>query len=290
MGRARTVAGMSTHPTLREGDSGEWVTYAQGLLTNAGYPPQGGQENDHFGPMTKEAVRDFQGAHHLTVDGVIGRRTWDAFEHAGSGSSGGGTGHDTGYGGYDVVEGDHPTLHRGHGGTWVEYAQGLLTSGGHPPSDHLTDGRFGPNTEEAVTRFQQAHHLSADGVIGQRTWAALEGGGGGGAGTAQLEFGTHPHIVDGGCVWTVRNAGSTTVPTGTAAGEYEMYRDDDNATTPGDTMTTMVDLAPGDESGSFLINLIAYTATDGTYRVAVQVGSNVDFVLYEVRDGQITAP
>lgn len=281
---------MSTHPTQREGDSGEWVTYAQRLLTNAGYPPQGGQENDHFGPMTKEAVRDFQGAHHLTVDGVIGPRTWDALEHAGSGGSHGGGGHDSKYGSYQVVEGDHPTLHHGHGGTWVEYAQGLLTSGGHPPSDHLTDGRFGPNTEEAVKQFQQAHHLTADGVIGQRTWTALEGGGGGGgggAGSAHLEFGTHPHIAEGGCIWTVRNAGSATVPTGTAAGEYEMYRDDNNAKTPGDTMTTMVDLAPGDVSGSFLVNLIAYTETDGTYQVAVQVGNNVDFVLYEVKDGHI---
>ena len=35
------------------------------------------------------------------------------------------------------------------------------------------DGRFGPGTESAVMRFQEANGLNADGIVGQVTWNAL---------------------------------------------------------------------------------------------------------------------
>jgi peptidoglycan hydrolase-like protein with peptidoglycan-binding domain len=37
------------------------------------------------------------------------------------------------------------------------------------------NGRFGPLTRAAVLRFQRAHRLATDGVIGPRTWRALAG-------------------------------------------------------------------------------------------------------------------
>ena len=36
------------------------------------------------------------------------------------------------------------------------------------------DGKFGPLTEEAVMEFQTAHGLTADGIVGAKTWAALK--------------------------------------------------------------------------------------------------------------------
>jgi len=35
------------------------------------------------------------------------------------------------------------------------------------------DGRFGPNTQNAVEEFQVAHNLNPDGIVGPKTWAAL---------------------------------------------------------------------------------------------------------------------
>ncbi len=36
------------------------------------------------------------------------------------------------------------------------------------------DGDFGPGTEVAATRFQSEHGLTADGIVGPQTWAAMD--------------------------------------------------------------------------------------------------------------------
>lgn len=67
------------HPTLRKGDSGPDVVYLQTLLCDVGVTLTA---DGKFGSKTENAVKDFQRAYGLTVDGVVGPATWDALEKA----------------------------------------------------------------------------------------------------------------------------------------------------------------------------------------------------------------
>jgi len=54
----------------------------------------------------------------------------------------------------------------------VTLLQQLLIDNGFDPGD--IDGDFGPNTESAVREFQTVFGLEeVDGIVGQKTWAAL---------------------------------------------------------------------------------------------------------------------
>ena len=67
------------HPTLRKGDTGKSVTYLQTLLCSVGDPIT---VEGKFGSETEKAVKDFQKQYGLTVDGVVGPKTWAALERA----------------------------------------------------------------------------------------------------------------------------------------------------------------------------------------------------------------
>jgi peptidoglycan hydrolase-like protein with peptidoglycan-binding domain len=73
-------------PTLQQGSQGEWVTYLQQLLEQAGFSP--GTVDGIFGPATQQAVESFQTANGLQVDGIVGPATWTAL--TGGGSTAGG--------------------------------------------------------------------------------------------------------------------------------------------------------------------------------------------------------
>ena len=62
-------------PTLRRGSSGAAVRRLQQALAAAGFPVA---TDGQFGPRTEEAVREFQRARGLDVDGLVGPRTWQA--------------------------------------------------------------------------------------------------------------------------------------------------------------------------------------------------------------------
>jgi lysozyme len=61
-------------------------------------------------------------------------------------------------------------LKAGANGKAVERLQRALTAAGHRTA---VDGDFGPATKRAVKAFQAARGLTADGVVGPATWAAL---------------------------------------------------------------------------------------------------------------------
>lgn len=63
-------------PELRSGASGDAVRRLQQALSRAGFDP--GTIDGAFGARTDAAVRAFQGALGLTVDGIVGPATWAA--------------------------------------------------------------------------------------------------------------------------------------------------------------------------------------------------------------------
>lgn len=76
----------TTKPTLRKGDSGEWVTLMQTLLIQKGYPCGDTGADGKFGNNTERALKRFQqdntdsDGNPLKVDGVCGQKSWDALE------------------------------------------------------------------------------------------------------------------------------------------------------------------------------------------------------------------
>lgn len=64
-----------------------------------------------------------------------------------------------------------PTLRRGSQGDEVAELQALLNA--KQGYDLEIDGNFGKATEVAVRDFQAKHGLTADGIVGPKTWAAL---------------------------------------------------------------------------------------------------------------------
>ena len=69
-----------TQRIIRIGNTGEDVKYLQQSLIKLGYSP--GPIDSIFGPITETAVRAFQKATGLVVDGIVGNNTWSAIDSA----------------------------------------------------------------------------------------------------------------------------------------------------------------------------------------------------------------
>lgn len=69
---------------------------------------------------------------------------------------------------------DHPTLRKGDRGEAVVRMQQLLIKAGYSFSPWGADGIWGDYTDSVVRAFQSKSGLSADGICGKLTWAALE--------------------------------------------------------------------------------------------------------------------
>ena len=68
-------------PTLRKGDSGEYVQLLQTTLIQRGYSCGSYGADGKFGSATLEAVKKFQLDHGLNMDGIVGQETWKALDN-----------------------------------------------------------------------------------------------------------------------------------------------------------------------------------------------------------------
>lgn len=141
---------------IRPGDRGRHVVDVQRRLARLGYAVPA-EERGAFERSTAEAVRAFQAARGIEVDGLVGPATWRELVEAG------------------WQLGDRILYLRAphFAGDDVRELQDRLATLGFDVG--RIDGIFGPLTDRAVRDFQRNYGLPPDGVIGDETLRALSG-------------------------------------------------------------------------------------------------------------------
>ena len=147
--RAAATPDLPAWPVISQGSVGQPVRSLQYLLNARGAALA---VDGLFGAKTNAAVRAFQGAHGLVVDGIVAPKTWRSL----------------------II-----TVQRGSVGSAVKAVQDQANfrgGRGEGPPVLVVDGVFGPSTQQWVKGFQGAAGLVPDGIVGPLTWQALIGG------------------------------------------------------------------------------------------------------------------
>ena len=139
---------------LRRGSRGEAVRDLQARLIALGHD-FGADEPGEFGDGTEEAVRAFQDARRLRVDGIVGRQTWSTIVESGFAL------------GDRLLYFRRPMLR----GDDVADLQHRLNALGFNAGRE--DGILGLETHDALLEFQRAAGLAADGICGPTTLSDL---------------------------------------------------------------------------------------------------------------------
>jgi peptidoglycan hydrolase-like protein with peptidoglycan-binding domain len=147
--------------TLRYDSFGKDVVAFQNQLKGLGCFPADVRSTGYFGTITKRAVERLQRSQGLTVDGVVGRQTYQAIAQS--------------QGCYTSSKPSKRltrTLRLGDRNQDVRYLQAQLKNWGFPsePEPPLQiSGTFDQATDRAVRQFQQYHEISPDGIVGPQT-------------------------------------------------------------------------------------------------------------------------
>jgi murein L,D-transpeptidase YcbB/YkuD len=150
-----------TLPQVRPAASGTYVMGLQRALTNEGYPLVG---TGWYGPKTLAAVRDFQAKHGIRNSGTVGQQTWQALVGTKSACL--------------TDEGKPTTPAFGmlprdrdlnHLATLSFRFQRILPY----EAVRLDEEFYGPRWQAVVKNFQRANGIHASGIIGPKTWRAL---------------------------------------------------------------------------------------------------------------------
>jgi|GEM_PF-6907746 peptidoglycan hydrolase-like protein with peptidoglycan-binding domain len=164
--------------TLAHGMNHPEVANLQSQLADLGYFQD--HYTGYFGDRTEAAVREFQEASGLVVDGIVGDQTRTALQSRSgqvgisspenSGFEGFGSGFESEFGsGFESNLEAHPVAIET---SEVREIQTRLQNLGYNPGP--IDGVLGPQTEAAIRDFQAARGLIVDGIVGPQTQSALE--------------------------------------------------------------------------------------------------------------------
>lgn len=150
---------------------GEDVQAAQNALISKGYFCGASGADGQYGSDTAEAVKRFQKANALTADGVVGENTCKKLGGVWKGSKAPASVPSARWTLSRLLKRTKPMMK----GEDVRAAQKALIAKGYSCGNGGADGQFGDGTKDAVMRFQKAHGLKADGIIGKDTCAKLGG-------------------------------------------------------------------------------------------------------------------
>lgn len=152
---------------LQKGDRGDAVRSLQSRLKALGYYGSPYIVDGLFGNGTEKAVRAFQSANGLVIDGLAGPATMAALTRAEAARATKAKPVSTRAASSGTV------LRRGSSGSAVKALQKRLNKNYPAYSRLVEDGLFGPATEAVVREFQRRAGLTVDGIVGPQTRAAL---------------------------------------------------------------------------------------------------------------------
>lgn len=177
---AKTAAG-----GLEYGDRGDEVLRLQQALDTLGYKV--GKVDGSFGAYTENALRAFQKAHGLSVDGIAGTKTREAIYALAEGRTAVSVPQATAAPASSVQTvvtgtvtqadgsffgGNYTSIYPGTKSTRVVLLQTALNQLGY--SCGKADGSYGTATKNAVKAFQKANRLTVDGIAGKNTLKKME--------------------------------------------------------------------------------------------------------------------
>ena len=175
--------------TLKYGSRGDAVRKLQQALIDQGYLK--GSADGVFGNKTENAVRAFQKAKKLKVDGLAGKKTQELLygssgskttstsgststssstTSSSSSASSSSTASSSGDG--SLFGGNYTTIRLKDEGARVKTLQSALIRLNYLSGK--ADGKFGSKTLDAVALFQKENGLSVDGLAGKKTLKAIE--------------------------------------------------------------------------------------------------------------------
>ena len=181
------AAADSSNGLLKYGVQSDAVRTLQQNLKTLGY--YDGSVTGNFGRLTKEAVYNFQKANGLSADGVAGAKTLSSISgklsgnssSSGSSSSGSssnnnnasssGSGSSNNNSDSSTLLNTSVMLQQGSSSSEVLKLQNMLASLGFYTGNKT--GNFGALTADAVMAYQKSKGLTADGIAGKKTLAAI---------------------------------------------------------------------------------------------------------------------